>query len=181
MFTFVNEKFCQNPMHRFLVNIVVINLDKVRQTNTQFFEFHWSRWTMMTSFASLDITRTDNSSCSTYLYIDREFETEEKGEKKKKKNIVETNVKTCGIVSRTIQYMRSSKRDRGDRGMKFNWFRVCTAYRRPMTSHPNMVTVFQGNCCIRERKWRVQIGTGDEENSYIKLKLFDALVSCSKR
>ena len=24
--------------------------------------------------------------------------------------------------------------------MKFNWFRICTAYRRPMTSRPNMVT-----------------------------------------
>lgn len=46
----------------------------------------------------------------------------------------------CGFVSQTRQCRRSSKRDQGDRGMKFNWFRICTAYRRPMTSRPNMVT-----------------------------------------
>lgn len=46
----------------------------------------------------------------------------------------------CGFVSQTRQCRRSSKSDRGDRGMKFNWFRICTAYRRPMTSRPNMVT-----------------------------------------
>lgn len=57
MFTFVNEKFSQILCIDSVVNIVVINLGKVGQTNTQFLGF---RLVSMTSFTSLDIT--DNPS-----------------------------------------------------------------------------------------------------------------------
>lgn len=145
MFTFVNEKFSQILCIDSVVNIVVINLGKVGQTNTQFLGF---RLVSMTSFTSLDIT--DNPS-RVFVHRSRVARNqtrreggggEGEGKKKKKQSRNERSMRknVCGFVSQTRQCRRSSKSDRGDRGMKFNWFRICTAYRRPMTSRPNMVT-----------------------------------------